>query len=376
MDEYSLYVHIPFCIGKCNYCDFVSFPGLEHVHDDYTKALIAEMKLYRDKRLRTVYIGGGTPTCMDSLYVARILRAIEHIFDISRCIEISIEANPDTLTEEMLSCLKENGVNRLSIGLQSWDAKELKMLGRLHNSEKFVNGYMLARDLDFDNINIDLMFGLPGQTMDSWRRTLREVTNLNPEHVSCYSLIVEKGTKLYTMLREHTLEAPDADIDRGMYRYGVKYLQAKGYTRYEISNFAKEGMECAHNLVYWDNRIPYIGVGVAAHSYDDGIRRWNTKDIYEYLDRLKKGLPATENCERLNPRERMFEAIFLGLRTSRGLNFQAFKRSFKKDIRVLFADQINDLIKYDLIETDEKSLRLTPMGIDLSNSVFIRFLKQ
>lgn len=374
MTDYSLYVHIPFCIKKCNYCDFVSYSGLEARHGDYTKALLAEMGLYRGQRLRTVYIGGGTPTCMDSIYVSRILKGIGHFFDISCCKEMSIEANPCTLTEEMLLCLKENGVNRLSIGLQSWNPRELNTLGRSHSVRDFLKSYTMARELGFDNINIDLMFGLPDQTMNSWGNTLRRVTDLNPEHLSCYSLIIEEGTKLHSMIKKGLLREPEPELDRAMYHYGVNYLLNKGYNRYEISNFAREGKECIHNLSYWNNS-PYIGIGVAAHSYSDGIRRWNTKDIYKYLNMLKTNQPAAEGFEQLSPKERIFEAIFLKFRTPQGINFEEFEQRFGKDFRNLFGEQIARLKNNGFIETNGENLWLTPKGIDLSNSVFIEFLE-
>lgn len=371
--ECSLYVHIPFCIKKCHYCDFVSFPGMEDMQEDYVKALLAEMEMYRGRTLRTVYIGGGTPTCMDPTFVSRILEGIGLCFDTSRCVEASIEANPGTLSEEMLICLKERGIKRLSIGLQSWDNSELKVLGRVHDREDFVQSYRRARRKGFDNINIDLIFGIPGQTMESWSKTLEAVTDLRPEHISCYSLKIEEGTEFHRMLSEGVIQKPDPDLDRDMYHYAVEYLGNKGYGRYEISNFAQKGRECIHNLAYWDNRT-YVGVGAAAHSYDGGVRRWNTADIHRYCNMLKKGLPPVEGSETLSADEEMFETIFLKLRTRWGVSFREFERRFGEDIRTLYGEQLKGLQRDGLIETDGRGLWLTPRGIDLSNRVFVQFL--
>lgn len=371
--DYSLYVHIPFCVKKCHYCDFVSYPQLEHMHKGYVDALLEEMKLYRGNAIRTVYIGGGTPSCIDPILLSRIFEGIGYSFNMTHCVERGIESNPGTLSDEMISCLKGNGVNRLSIGLQSWNPAELKVLGRTHGLEDFIKSYERAREAGFENINVDLMFGIPGQSMKSWHETLERVTALEPEHISCYSLKIESGTVLYHMVSEGALERPDPELDRDMYHYGVEYLASRGYNRYEISNFAKTNRECIHNLAYWDNH-PYIGLGAAAHSYDGRVRRWNTDNIEDYCNRVEKGLWAMEDSEVLSLKEQMFETIFLKLRTQRGMNFREFKQRFGTDVRALFNAQLKKLKENGLIENDEKNLWLTEKGIDLSNSVFVEFL--
>ncbi|MDD2573871.1 MAG: radical SAM family heme chaperone HemW [Bacillota bacterium] len=371
--EYALYVHIPFCIKKCHYCDFVSFPGMEDMQEDYVAALLAEMALYRGRDLRTVYLGGGTPTCMDPVFISRILEGIGRYFGTSRCVEVSIEANPGTLSDEMLDCLKKTGINRLSIGLQSWNPDELKVLGRVHNRADFIESYRRARKKGFDNINIDLIFGIPGQTMESWAKTLESIAGLRPEHISCYSLKIEEGTAFHRMLSEGVIQKPDPDLDRDMYHFAVDYLCHRGYERYEISNFAKKGRECVHNLAYWDNR-PYTGIGVAAHSYGNGVRRWNTADIHRYCSMLKKGLPPVEGTETLSASEEMFETIFLKLRTRWGIDFKEFEERFGKDLRTLYGGQLEGLEKDGFVETDGRGFWLTPRGIDLSNRVFVQFL--
>ena len=371
--ETSLYVHIPFCTKKCLYCDFVSFPGREDMHRRYVDALLSEMKQRGGKRLRTVYIGGGTPTCLDPGLLRRVLEGVDRCFDTSGCVEKTIEANPGTLSAGMLETLKEGGINRLSIGLQSWHMEELRTLGRTHDRQAFVQSFYKARELGFDNINIDLIFGIPGQTLQSWRETLEAVAGLAPEHISCYSLKIEEDTPFYRMVAEGTLKEPDTDLDRDMYHYAVEYLDGRGYERYEISNFAQKGRECVHNMVYWDNR-PYIGVGIAAHSHQDGMRMWNTPDLHRYCSMLGSGKLPEEGSEVLSPETGMFETIFLGLRTRWGINFQEFERKFGTDIRKLYSRQLERLKKDGLIEIGQESLWLTPRGIDLSNSVFVQFL--
>ena len=371
--EYSLYIHIPFCKKKCHYCDFVSYPGLNHMEAGYVNALLMEMKLYRGKRLKTVYIGGGTPTCIDPALISRILEGVGECFDTTGCVETSIEANPGTLSRGVLVQLKKSGIDRLSIGLQSWNPDELMTLGRIHGRQSFIQNYQLAREIGFDNINVDLIFGVPGQTSDSWRNTLKAVTALSPEHISCYSLIIEEGTEFYRMIKDGALSEPDPDLDRDMYHYAVKFLKDRGYDRYEISNFAQKGRECVHNLACWDNR-PYIGIGAAAHSYTDGIRRWNTPDIFRYCRLLEQGRSPAESSEAISDQTRMFETIFLKLRTAQGIDYRQFQQEFGTDIRLLYKGQLDRLEEKGLVEMGEESLRLTSKGIDLSNSVFVEFL--
>ncbi|HQD42117.1 MAG TPA: radical SAM family heme chaperone HemW [Bacillota bacterium] len=370
--ESSLYVHIPFCIKKCLYCDFVSFPDREDMHRRYVDALLSEMALRGGKTLRTVYIGGGTPTCLEPGLLCRVLEGVDRCFDTSNCIEKTIEANPGTLSVGILETLKEGGINRLSIGLQSWHPEELKTLGRTHDRQTFVQSYKRARKLGFDNINIDLIFGIPGQTLQSWRKTLEAAADLAPEHISCYSLKIEEGTPFHSMIAGGALEEPDTDLDRDMYHYAVEYLEGRGYERYEISNFARKGRECVHNMVYWENR-PYIGVGVAAHSYQDGMRMWNTPDLHRYCTLLDSGKLPVEGSEVISPETGMFETIFLRLRTRRGINFREFEQEFGTDIRKLYSEQIERLKKDGLIEMGQEGFWLTPRGIDLSNSVFVQF---
>jgi oxygen-independent coproporphyrinogen-3 oxidase len=371
--EYSLYVHIPFCVKKCIYCDFVSYAGRGPMQEAYVNALLDEMRLCGGGAVRTVYIGGGTPTCLEAGLLSRVLEGIDSLFDTTHCIEKTVEANPGTLSREVLTVLREGSINRLSIGLQSWHPAELKTLGRIHDRGSFLQGFDGARGAGFDNINIDLIFGIPGQTIKSWGETLEAVAALSPEHISCYSLKIEEGTPLYRMVSQGVLKEVDPGLDRDMYHYAVGFLRDRGYDRYEISNFAKKGRQCMHNLAYWDNQ-PYIGIGAAAHSYRDGVRMWNTPDLDRYCTMLAGGQMPVEGSETLSTETGMFETIFLKLRTARGIDFGDFERRFNNDIRALYGRQIDKLKADGLIEVGEEGLWLTSRGIDLSNSVFVEFL--
>jgi oxygen-independent coproporphyrinogen-3 oxidase len=371
--EISLYAHIPFCTSKCHYCDFVSYAGQEDRIGEYIKALSKEMELRAGFKVKTVYIGGGTPTCIDRIYLENIFSGLYNNFSMENCAEINIEANPGTLSKDKLDCLKGLGVNRLSIGLQSWHEGELKRLGRIHGRNEFVTNFREARKLGFDNINVDLMFGIPGQDLNGWRVTLKEVTDLEPEHISCYSLKIEEGTTFYRLVGMGLMEEADQDLDREMYHFAVDYLAAKGYRRYEISNFAKKGRECLHNMTYWENK-PYIGFGAAAHSYVNGVRTWNTSDLNEYCDLLEGGVVPERGREEITRDMEIFETIFLKLRTARGILFNEFCSRFGFDIREAYGKQIENLKGKGLISVTEKGISLTSRGMDLSNMVFSEFM--
>ncbi len=371
--DISMYVHIPFCLKKCYYCDFVSYPAGGYCTEEYTDALVEEMKLYSGYRLGTIYIGGGTPTCLEEKSLEKIFQEIYRYYDTGNCSEITIEANPGTLSRGKLTTLRDMGVNRLSIGLQSWHDHELRGLGRIHAREDFVRNYLEAREAGFGNINIDLMFSIPGQTLDSWMDTLEEVVSLQPEHISCYSLKIEEGTPFHRMLAEGRLEEVDQDIDREMYCRAVKFLEAKGYGRYEISNFAREGFRCVHNMNYWNNR-PYIGLGVAAHSFLDNCRYWNVTDVNDYCLSVKEGRSPRAGKEHIDRGTEIFETVFLKLRTSEGIVFEEFEDRFGVDMRDLYRYQLENLQRQGLLFMGDRSVRLTPYGIDVSNRVFQEFM--
>jgi oxygen-independent coproporphyrinogen-3 oxidase len=370
--EIALYIHIPFCRQKCLYCDFPSFAGKETLMVDYTKALCKEIDSKVNRKIRTIFIGGGTPTylsleCLN--YLKTSLDRLNKIEDL----EFTIEGNPDSFSKEKLEIFKKMGVNRLSIGLQAWQNDLLKTVGRIHNTEQFIKSFSNARELGFNNINIDLMFGLPNQKMEDWKETLEKVTSLEPEHLSCYSLIVEEGTPFYKMDSKGLLKLPDEETEREMYEYAISYLKGRNYNQYEISNFSKENFECRHNLTYW-NLEDYIGAGSGAHSYIDGLRYRNIEDIEKYIGSIsEKGSAAVEEY-RNSLEDDMEEFMFMGLRKLEGINEAEFKKRFNKDIGSVYGEVIKKFINNKLLLRSEGNIYLSSEGVQLSNQVMCEFI--
>lgn len=371
--DISLYIHIPFCVRKCYYCDFVSYPVDKSSVEKYVDALVGEMELNRGYKLKTIYMGGGTPTCIACKYLDKIFSGIYRYFSVEDCKEITVEANPGTLSRDKLVVLKELGVNRLSIGLQSWHDKELTRLGRIHRKKDFVNNYIEARKTGFENISVDLMFSIPDQTVDSWMTTLRETVSLQPEHISCYSLKIEEGTLFYDMFKEGKLEETDHETDREMYHRAVEYLGENGYERYEISNFALKDCRCIHNMTYWNNQF-YLGLGVAAHSFLNNSRIWNVSGVGEYCQLVNEDQKPVEGSEHITRDTEIFETIFLKLRTSQGINFDEFRNRFGVDMRDIYEQQLYKLEQQGLIRMEKDAFHLTLYGIDVSNRVFEEFI--
>lgn len=383
-EQLGIYIHIPFCARKCNYCDFLSCKADYELMAKYTDALIQEMRMeseYVNKReLKTIFIGGGTPSILPTDLMERILKTLKEYYDMSLLGEFTIECNPGTLNEEKLSLYKESCINRLSIGLQSANNNELKMLGRIHTFEEFLHSYALARDKHFDNINIDLMSALPYQTEETYLETLKKVTELRPEHISAYSLIIEDGTPLKKMVENAKKNPlPNETTERVMYYDTKRVLKENGYERYEISNYAKAGKECIHNESYW-KRIPYIGMGLGASSYRDGVRYNNISDFKTYIDMLSNAkntdslVKIHENMEKLTKNDKMEEFMFLGLRMMKGISVKAFKEEFQQDIEDVYGDVIQKHIKEKVIEQNGDNIRLTELGIDVSNYVFSDYI--
>lgn len=363
-DMRGLYVHIPFCVQKCSYCDFVSFTCGEK--DAYLGALEDEFDSWRGERIDSVFIGGGTPTSLDAKQLERLLCCINTRFDVKG--EFTIEANPKTLDCKKLDVLKSGGVNRISVGVQSFNDIELKSIGRIHNADDAKRTISLIHDCGFDNVSIDLMSALPNQTLKSFRQTLDTAINLGLTHISCYSLILEEGTPLW---REHTnsaLKLPDEDTEREMYALAQDVLEASGYRQYEISNFAKDGFECRHNLKYWRCE-EYIGTGLAAHSYIDGVRTANTADMAEYL-------AGGRVCERtvLSGEDMRAEYIIMALRLAEGVKTDDFYRRFGVDFYSEYRDITDKFIKLGLMERTDSGYRLTVNGINVSNSVMCEYV--
>ncbi len=376
--ELELYVHIPFCIRKCNYCDFNSNPAPEWLYGEYVNKLIEEIVVqsgsYQGFTVTSIFIGGGTPSVLPEWMMENILIKLHERFYIADDAEITIEANPGTLTMAKLETYFENGVNRLSIGLQSVNEQELKALGRIHTYETFLRSYQRARQVGFTNINVDLMSSLPGQTLDSWKNTLKKVLMLKPEHISAYSLTIEEGTPFYEKYGEHSDLLPDEELDRQMYYLAKELIEKQGYRRYEISNYARNGYECRHNNGYWTG-VNYLGLGVGASSYTHGYRFKNVHDLDEYLklDFQQAGAAAIDIHE-LTDLEKMEEFMILGLRRMEGVSGVDFMERFGLNMWNVFGKKLNDLKDKGLLEVRLPEIRLTPLGIDVSNVVFGEFL--
>jgi oxygen-independent coproporphyrinogen-3 oxidase len=375
----SLYVHIPFCVRKCAYCDFASYEGKESLFEPYVRALRTQIRRaaehFADTRIPTVYFGGGTPNVLPPELLASILDEIRRCFHVDGDAEVSIEANPGVTPHPRPLSLRGRGewFNRLSLGVQSLSDGELGRLGRVHTADQAVEAFHEAREAGFDNLSVDLMYGIPGQTQESWRESLDRVIDLGPEHVSLYSLTVEEGTPFHRMQCEGRLELPGNDIEAEMYEDAIETLTAAGFEHYEISNFARPGLECWHNITYWRNE-PYLGFGAAATSYIDGTRATSVADLEEYIRRVGAHESAAESEERLTGRKAMGETMFLGLRMIQGIpevNRQDAK--YAKGIEI-FGPEIDRLIERGLLERADGSLRLTRRGLFLANDVFAEFV--
>ncbi len=369
----SLYVHIPFCKQKCFYCDFPSFSGKETLIDDYLNSLEKEVDLrVGDTAINTIFIGGGTPTHLNLKELIKLGDIIKKI-NLKTGGEFTVECNPGTLNEEKLKVLKDMGVNRLSIGLQAVQDRLLKEIGRIHSYGEFKENFMLARKLGFNNINVDLMFALPNQTLEDLDETLKEIINLAPEHISCYSLIVEEETAFYKLFNDGNLNLPDEDLEREMYLRVLDILKQNGYHQYEISNFSKPRQECKHNIVYW-SLDDYIGVGSGAHSYIDEKRISNYTSINKYIKLMKENGNAIEEVFENSINDDMEEFMFMGLRKIDGINEEEFKERFKRDIHEVYGEVIDLHIKNKLLIEEDKKLRLTCHGIEVSNYVMKDFI--
>lgn len=396
MNKYvSLYVHIPFCAVKCKYCDFLSFDGESYgTMLRYVDSLCQEIKLYKpiadEYVVRSIFIGGGTPSLLDESLIINIMAFIRKTFILDRDVEVTIEANPGTLRHQKLNGYKTAGINRISIGLQSADDDMLKRLGRIHNFDQFVASYNAARRAGFDNINVDIMSGLPGQTIHSYVDTVSRVLDFEPEHISAYSLTIEEGTPFAEDLTVRET-VPTEMIERRMYDVTKKLLDAKGYERYEFSNYARPGYECKHNMVYWTGG-EYIGFGIGASSYFQGKRFNNKRDIFSYIELMEntsEKFVSSDNLEILynetvkKLREnittiyidsRMEEFMFLGLRMTCGISREDFFERFNKDIYEVYGPVLNKYIGQGFMDTVGDRIFLTDKGIDVSNVILADFL--
>lgn len=376
--ELELYLHIPFCVSKCKYCDFLSAPSGEEQRQIYVERLCRRIRYWSDVihnygyEIVSIFVGGGTPSILTKAQITQVFEAVHESFPIRGDAEITLEMNPGTDVKDKLPVYRELGINRLSMGLQSADNEELKRLGRIHTYEDFRQVYQWAREVGFTNINVDLMSAIPGQTLESYEGTLRKVADLKPEHISAYSLIIEEGTPFYERYGDgrHAEELPDEDTERQMYVRTREILEDYGYHRYEISNYAKDGYECRHNLGYWDRR-EYLGLGAGASSLMDHIR-WKEPD---YIGpSTGQVLEEREDFTRLSRKDEMEEFMFLGLRKINGVSEQDFYKSFKVSMDEVYKDNIENLIKEGLLVREKDRIRLTDRGLDLSNYAMSQFL--
>ena len=381
----GIYIHIPFCRQKCLYCDFLSMAsGTEEdlLHQAYMDLLKKEIQLTARElpsdsfRVDSVFLGGGTPSLVDPALITDLMSEVRASFHLSDDPEITIESNPGTLTSEKLMAYREAGINRLSMGVQSFDPACLKAIGRIHGPEEVVENFRQAREAGFDNINLDLMFSLPGQTMESWRDTLKKALELSPEHLSYYSLQIEEGTPFYRMIQEGTLKQNSDQLDRQMYEEARALLRESGYHLYEISNTALPGRECRHNLKYWSME-EYLGLGLGSHSYLSGQRFSNARTHQEYGELLGQGkLPRVWTHQ--NTREdEIGEYLFTGLRKEEGISLSDFHRRFGEDLQQHYKDKwhkINEFIENKQLIIDGDKLKLTESGIHISNRIFVELI--
>ncbi len=376
MNELGIYIHIPFCIKKCDYCDFVSVKLNDGLIEEYINDLIKEIEIYRKLISKyvidSIFIGGGTPSSIDSKFIGKIFEKLYSSLNIDSKSEITIEVNPGTINKKKLEAYKDFGINRISLGAQSLNDKILQNIGRIHNEQDILNTIKLIKLEGFDNINSDLMIGLPEQTLHDVISSLEEIVELNLTHISLYSLIIEEGTKLYKLEQNGKLNLPNEDEERLMYHEAKKLLEKNGYRQYEISNFSKPNFECKHNLKYWTLK-PYIGIGLNSHSNIWNYRYWNYSNFKEYHNYLMKGKLPIENKEYINTISKITEFMILGIRLNSGINREEFKRVFGTDMDYYYKDAIQKNINNGLIFDDGKNIKLTSKGLDLSNIVELDF---
>lgn len=400
--ELELYIHIPFCMKKCAYCDFLSGPAPRETIDRYVTALVAEIRQYQklaeNYRVTTIFFGGGTPSILSGGQMKEIFDALRDVFEIQADAEITMEANPGTVTKENLQAYRACGINRISFGLQSVDDKELKLLGRVHTMRQFEESYDLARKAGFQNINVDLISAIPGQTVASWEHTLDTVIRMNPEHISAYSLIIEEGTPFYEIYGENAKEEqdsrcekcladdgkqmdigknfpklPDEEAERCMYELTAEKLEAAGYLQYEVSNYAKPGYACRHNKGYWQ-RVEYLGIGTGAASLIENERYQHISDTDLYIRANGKLDQIEEEKEKLDWNAQVEETMFLGLRMKEGVNKQKFRERYHREIQEVYGEVLEKLKEEGLLCEEEERICLTKRGNDLSNYVLAQFL--
>ena len=375
MTELSFYIHVPFCRRRCAYCSFISYAGREADIPAYTRALAQELRLrpIEDAEIKTIYFGGGTPSLLPVDALSQIFKTIKEHHKIADKAEITLEANPGSISREYLKPIRSLGVNRLSLGVQSLEDAELGLLGRLHTSTQARESIRQAKEASFTNLSLDFIYGIPRRSMETWRNMLAEVVTLGAQHLSLYGLTIEEGTPMHDCVKLGEMSAPDPDAAACEYEMAEEMLEATGYKQYEISNWAKPGFESRHNLAYW-KRTPYLGLGVAAHSFINSERIANTSDLDEYLSCLTKGRLPPQTTETISATAALSEAVILGLRLNEGISADDIEAHFGIDLHSRFATEIAECSSLGLLEEQDGRLRLTPRGRLLGNEVFIRFL--
>ena len=374
----GLYIHIPYCIHKCGYCDFNSHPIKQDEMDHYIDALVAEMKHYaktysNTNIIRTIFLGGGTPTTLTVYQLERILKECVSEFTVASDAEITIEANPATIDIEQLKSIRQTGYNRISIGVQSFDKAELKLLDRAHGPEEIHSTVDRARKAGFDNLSLDLMFAVPNQSLSSWESNLNKALEKNPEHLSTYNLTIEQGTAFSKLQSNGKLIMPDDDHQLELYKRTIERLTKKGFHHYEISNFARRGKECKHNITYWENKNT-LGLGAGASSYMNGTRFKNINLPAHYIRQVKEKKIAVEHSETLEPRQAMGETIMLGLRLLQGISIHQFEKRFQISFINLFRNIISALKEKELVIIEKDYLRLSQKGLFWADSVILEFI--
>jgi len=380
METISLYIHIPLCVKKCAYCDFASFAGRMGQRDRYVQAVCREIRaqaaFFGRRSVATIFFGGGTPTLLSGEQIQAIMQTVRDCFDVLPDAEISMEGNPGTLNMENLRAYRQAGVNRLSLGVQSMDDGLLAAIGRIHTAKEAKAAVQMAREAGFDNLNLDLMYGLPGQAAWQWEETLHHAIALAPEHMSCYSLILEEGTPLYDSVNAGACAPlPDEDEMERMDALTLRLLREAGYGRYEVSNFAKPGRECRHNIVYWEC-LPYLGVGLNAHSDMDGRRFYNPASWEDYLAMAEGNMLSREQEGNSSADERMFERMMMGLRQTRGVDAQRFACDFGVQIEDVWPETIARMRCGNLMDTNKKRFFLTERGMQVMNGVLVSLMEE
>jgi len=381
MKSISIYLHIPFCVRKCSYCDFVSYSAKpfeeNHCINRYFDAIKQELIRYKEKlstyEVATIYLGGGTPSAVDGRLIHDLLIMIRASLNVTNDAEITIEVNPGTLTHDKLNHYKAAGINRVSMGLQTTNDQLLETIGRIHSTNDFITSYHALRDAGFNNISLDLMFGLPGQTLSDIDRAINLIDQLKPQHVSAYSLKIEEGTPLFDAYEKGSVQLPSEELEREMYYRINSKLRELGIYQYELSNYALPGWESKHNTVYWENK-PYLGVGVSSHSKLDDIRFSNTSNIHEYMDSIQKGESVIIDSEPIDAEEDLFESIILGLRLNKGIQIDLLNERYAIDFEARYEKVLSSLIQNHLIIREGNTIKLTELGRDLANQVFLRFM--